>query len=135
MIDRDGHSLLFVEIKARTGRRDQAIPPLLDRIHRFGFPFGMFIDPEVILIYQDGDPEPVACLSTPEALRSYDPDHANNRRWTFHDYLQGLIESWLVDYATSWRHREPPHHSKMVELGLDDRLVGAKVEVGGEASR
>lgn len=129
--DPDGHSLLFVEIKARSSSRDQAGRTLAERIHRFGFLYGMLVDPEIIQIFQRDRIDSVASLSTGEAFRSYDPDFDANTKWTFHDYLQGMTESWLADFTSAWRHREPPHFAVMADIGLGVRLTGCRIDVGG----
>ena len=129
--DPDGHSLLFVEVKARPVSNDQAGRTLPDQVDRYGFHYGMLVDPEVIRIYQRDQTDPIACLSTTEALRPYDPNFEANTRWTFHDYLQGMIESWLADFTSAWRHKQPPHFAALTEIGLATCLVGSRIDVGG----
>ena len=132
--DLDGHSLLIVEVKARLSSREHAAQTLAERIARFGFLYGMLVDPGVIQIYQRDHTDPIASLTTSEAFRPYDPNFEANTKWTFHDYLQGMTESWLADFTSAWRHLEPPHYAVMAEIGLATRLAGCRIDVGGTLS-
>lgn len=126
--DRDDHSLILVEAKVLTNSREAAIATLLGRIERFSFPYGMYVDPQVILIHAVGCEGPLATLETPVALRAYDQNFDNVRISV--DYLAIMIASWLADLASTWRHPEPPYKAELAEAGLLGRLEGARFELG-----
>ncbi len=129
--DRAGQSLLFVQVKVQTQSRDQGIQIVREHIGRFGFPFGMLVDPEFITIEDRDRPDHSVQLPTFEVICSYDANFATTRKWIFPDYLQGMTESWLADFASSWRHHRPPHSEIMNKFGLLDRLRGCRIDVGG----
>ena len=129
--DREGHSLLFVEVKVETRGRDPAIRLLQDRINRFGFPFGMLVDLESILIFQRDQADLLIQLSTLEMIQAYDPQFEADRRWISQVYLEAMAESWLADFGSFWCHPQPPFHASLLKIGLADRLIGSLVDVGG----
>ena len=129
--DREGHSLLFVVVKVQSQERDLVSHTLQERIHRFGFPLGMLVEPESVLVFQRDHLKPLAELSATKAFSAYDANYSATRKWMFHDYIQALTESWLADLGSFWRHPQPPFRAILQEVGLADRLVGGQVGVGG----
>ena len=132
VVDRDGHSLLFVGVTTAPQHRDQAAEILQARFVRFGFDYGMLVDPELVSIFARDQPDCIAQFSSAEVIQPYNPNFAATRKWIFPDYLRGMIESWLADFASSWRYQEPPHADIMGKVGLRGRLVGSRIDVGGE---
>jgi len=128
--DRLGQPVLLVEVKAMTGARFIALGwwmDLLSDFHSTGLPipYWMLVDLEEILIF-DGDrivnPTPLVTLITADILGNYDPNFGRKR--VFDDYLRGLVEAWLQDFAFEWKSVTPPAQEQLAAIGLAERLRG-----------
>ncbi len=125
--DKDGRSLLLVEVKSGTTFEEESLSRLREDHRKFDFPFAMLINPAQIWVFgPDWSGEPVAKFATPETLRPCDPyfdDHKSLSR----DYLVHVAWSWLFDFVSVHRPDRPPQPCCLQKVGLADRLVGGEV--------
>ena len=137
--DAEGHLVLIGEIKT-----NQLNPGLLAKFIVYlseNAPHARFImiaDADLIRFWSrdDLDPtRPLLALNTGEILSHYD---LRGRRTGFEGfYMATLIDSWLDDLNTRWKHENPPGSSEMERIGLAPLLAGGitrkEVALGSDA--
>src|SRR5262249_31679926 len=92
---------------------------------RPAFPFGMYVDPEVIEVFaaDSTDPgRPESTLKTADILSVYEPDFRNKPIYL--RYLVALVETWLNDLAFHWKSDQPPGLGELAAIGLAPLLEG-----------
>ena len=130
--DVEGHLVLIGEIK--TNRLNPALLAKYVASLSEIAPQARFImiaDSELIRFWSrdDLDPNrPLLALNTGEILSQYDP---RQRRTGFHDFYRAtLIDSWLDDLNSRWKHENPPGSAEMERIGLSPLLSGGITRKG-----
>lgn len=135
--DRDGKTILLVEIKAQklelAHRERLLLYVQQSNLQYFNdeVPYLMIVDSETISIFRQNNQNRVISiceLSTVDTLSYYEPKLSQRR--IFGVYLTALIEAWLRDIAYNWKSEYPPAYQKIAEINLLSQLAGGStVEV------
>jgi hypothetical protein len=149
-LDREDNIILLVEVKIVLAQEEKAKQRIVDymiawlktalsRLSEKGtnIPFVMYVDLDKINVFKwDGVnlSEPLCTLKTGEILSYYDPNFLN-KKWLDEYHLETLIEAWLHDLDSHWKHEQPPAIEKITEIGLLPLLIGSstktEVKIGG----
>ncbi|MBD1838586.1 hypothetical protein H6F78_09455 [Coleofasciculus sp. FACHB-64] len=139
--NREGQTVLLVEVKATQRNRVKANPSALAQLKfqlqaaNANIPFAMLADLENIEIFQwDGAnlSEPVSVLKTATVLNHYDPEFSSKR--IFGRYLATLVQAWVRDLAYHWKLEKPPASEELAAIGLLQALEDAETYFEGGAS-
>ena len=133
--NREGKPVLLVEIKANILKgketKNRAISQLKLYLQaaNINIPFAMLVDLEDIQIFQWHEAnlsEPIVSVKTADVLNCYDPEFSGKR--IFGQYLETLVEAWLLDLAYHWKSEKPPASEHLAAIGLLQRLEGGTTQ-------
>ncbi len=131
--DSQGRPVLTVRVRSARDAVGFGILDTLDSMRVTGVEFGMFADPDVILIFRSDAAEPGSPICRFEAadiLLSYYPGY--DGEWISWDFLETLISAWLRDLAYHWKNERPVGSEQIEAIGLADRLAGGTTRDGFE---
>ncbi len=129
--DQEDRPVLIVGTKARANGTYDGIFQFLDQFIASEFPFGMFADFSLIVIFGKDRPDPdaaICSIKTADVLSFYEPAFGQKR--IFPDYFDTLVEAWLRDFAFHWKSERPPASEELESIGLAQRLTGGMTYKG-----
>ena len=121
--DREGRSLMLVEVQPWADRDAAGLAQLREHQYRFEFPFALLADPDQIQILgPDGTAGPVARMPTLATLTSYRSIHADSRLIAKDD-IERPLSRWLYESTSGDLTERHPGFCCLKKAGLAVRMI------------